>query len=324
MITAPLEFFVLTGFLGSGKTTLVRDFLATPAAADTAVIVNEVGEIGLDGAILSESGRDVPMAMLANGCICCRMGSDLAVTIGALIEAKQAAAHDQPAVLKRIVLETSGLSKPGPILRQLADLAYLRLRVAVVTTYDAVKGTDVATFDEATAQWAAAHRIVITKLDCVSPQRTADAAVEVATLSPLAEIVAATDRAVSTRAAFSALNAPAAVLPPPATPQSRGHDRIAVRLVMPVFPPTYDHLAAWLDNVAGTLGDRLLRLKGLLSVSGCERPLLVQSVGTMFSEPRPFGRAGEAHRSFIVVIVRDLQPGELEAVAPTGVFLVMR
>ncbi|MBU6378278.1 MAG: GTP-binding protein [Gammaproteobacteria bacterium] len=322
-MTAPLDFFVLTGFLGSGKTTLLRDFLATPAAADTAVIVNEVGEIALDGAILSESGRDVPMAMLANGCICCRMGSDLAVTIGALIEAKQAA-HDQPAVLKRIVLETSGLSKPGPILRQLADLAYLRLRVAVVTTYDAVKGTDVATFDEATAQWAAAHRIVITKLDCVSPQRAADAAVEVATLNSLAEIVAATDRAVATRAAFSPLNAPAAVLTPPATPQPRGHDRIAVRLVMPVVPPTYDHLAAWLDNVAGTLGDRLLRLKGLVSVSGSERPLLIQSVGTMFSEPRPFGRAGEAHRSFIVVIVRDLQPGELEAVAPTGVFLVMR
>jgi G3E family GTPase len=81
MSEAGLDFFVLTGFLGSGKTTLLRDFLVTPEAADTAVIVNEVGEIGLDGVVLRESSDDVPMAMLSNGCVCCQIGSDLAFTI---------------------------------------------------------------------------------------------------------------------------------------------------------------------------------------------------------------------------------------------------
>ena len=125
-----LDFVVLTGFLGSGKTTLLRDFLALPEAADTAVIVNEVGEIGLDGAILAEGTSGLPMAMLSNGCICCPLGSDLANTIDA--------ARRQPRLpLRRIVLETSGLSKPGPMLRSLAGLAALRLRVSVVATFDA-------------------------------------------------------------------------------------------------------------------------------------------------------------------------------------------
>ena len=79
------DFVVLTGFLGSGKTTLLRDFLAGPHAADTAVIVNEAGEIGLDGVILREGGGDTPIAMLANGCICCQAGSDLAFTIDRLL-----------------------------------------------------------------------------------------------------------------------------------------------------------------------------------------------------------------------------------------------
>ena len=69
------DFVVLTGFLGSGKTTLLRDFLAGPESADTAVIVNEAGEIGLDGVILNEGGGDTPIAMLSNGCICCCTGA---------------------------------------------------------------------------------------------------------------------------------------------------------------------------------------------------------------------------------------------------------
>ena len=98
-----LDFLVLTGFLGSGKTTLLRDFLLRPDSADTAVIVNEVGEIGLDGAILRESsGAEVKMALLSNGCVCCSMGSTLATTVEALLHA------DRPGggPLRRIVLDS--------------------------------------------------------------------------------------------------------------------------------------------------------------------------------------------------------------------------
>lgn len=321
MSAAPLEFFVLTGFLGSGKTTLLRDFLATPAASDTAVIVNEVGEIGLDGAILREDGGDVPMAMLSNGCICCSMGSDLSATVGALIEAERPQASGR---LQRIILETSGLSKPGPILRQLADLASLRMRVAVVATYDALRGTDIASFEEAAAQWGAAHRMVVTKLDAVSQERGTAAVDEAARLNPLAEIVADRARAAIVDNAFGPLDARSGLPSAPASSVEPAHHRISVRLVVPVGTLSYDQLATWLDNLGGTLGERLLRLKGLVRVAGVERPLLVQSVGTLFSEPRPFGPTGGSQSAFLVVIARDLAPRELEGVAPSGLFAVMR
>jgi len=100
------------------------------------------------------------------------------------------------------------------------------------------------------------------------------------------------------------------------------HPRIAVRLARPTNALAYDDLAAWLDNLAGALGERLLRLKGLVRVQESERPLLVQSVGTAFSAPRPFGAPAAAPPLFLVIIARDLQPAELEAIAPAGLFAV--
>ncbi len=309
------DFVVLTGFLGSGKTTLLRDFLTDPEAADTAVMVNEAGEIGLDGVILNESGGDTSIAMLSNGCICCQAGSDLAYTIDRLLSVERPGATGP---LRRLVLETSGLSMPGPVLRQLGGLAEHRLRVSVLATYDATRGPATAAFEEAAAQWAAAHRIVVTKADVVSPEGLTCAREETAALNPLAEIVARADRASAVAAAFAPLanTTPMPVLPEGAT---QAHARIAVRLARPTGVLAYDDLAAWLDNLAGALGERLLRLKGLVRVHESERPLLVQSVGTLFSPPRPFG-APEATPLFLVIIVRDLQPAELEAVAPSGLF----
>src|SRR6185312_17101591 len=106
-----------------------------------------------------------PIAMLSNGCICCQAGSDLAYTIDRLLATERPGASGP---LRRIVLETSGLSKPGPVLRQLASLASHRLRVSVLATYDATRGMEAAAFEEAAAQWAAAHRIAVTKTDVVS------------------------------------------------------------------------------------------------------------------------------------------------------------
>jgi G3E family GTPase len=308
---------VLTGFLGSGKTTLLRDYLAGPDAADTAVIVNEAGEIGLDGVILREGGGDTPIAMLSNGCICCVAGSDLAYTIDRLLATERPGASGP---LKRIVLETSGLSKPGPVLRQLASLAAHRLRVSVLATYDATRGTETAAFEEAAAQWAAAHRIVVTKTDVVSPEILVRAGQEIAALNPLAEIVALADRSGAVAAAFAPLTVVAPMPAAPETTTAPVHPRIAVRLARPTSVLAYDDLAAWLDNLAGALGERLLRLKGLVRVKESERPVLVQSVGTIFSAPRPFGEPQASPPLFVVIIARDLEPAELEAVCPPGLF----
>lgn len=313
------DFVVLTGFLGSGKTTLLRDYLASPDAADTAVIVNEAGEIGLDGVILREEGGDTPIAMLSNGCICCTVGSDLAYTIDRLLAAERPGAAGP---LRRIMLETSGLSKPGPVLRQLASLAVHRLRVSVLATFDATRGAAVTEFEEAAAQWAAAHRIVITKADAVSPKALAQAREQVAGLNPLSEIVATADRDQAVAAAFADLKATA---PVPVFLQAAAHavhPRIAVRLARPTDVLAYDDLAYWLDNLAGALGERLLRLKGLVRVKESERPILVQCVGTSFSPPRPFGEPQSSTPAFLVIIARDLDAAELEAVSPSSLFII--
>lgn len=312
-----LEFIVLTGFLGSGKTSLLRHFLGSPEAADTAIIVNEAGEIGLDGAILRESGSDAPMTMLSNGCICCQVGSDLADTIDALL---RVARPNATGPLKRIVLETSGLSKPGPVLRQLAALAEHRLRVAVVATFDAVRGTDTTKFDEAAAQWAAAHRIVVTKADAVSGERLSRAKAEIAAINPLAQIVASQDRGSAAVAAFARLPPVAPTFHLPSMECGVAHPRVFVFLARPTAVLAYAEMGAWLDNLAGSLGERLLRVKGLVRVAEQEQPMLVQSVGTLFSPPRPFDLRGAVESPFLVIIARDLETDELHSISPTGAF----
>jgi len=309
-----LDFFVLTGFLGSGKTTLLRDFLGSPDAADTAVIVNEVGEIGLDGVVLREGG-DLPMAMLSNGCVCCQIGSDLAFTIDRLIMSPR---PEGAGPLRRIILETSGLSMPGPVLRTLATLAEHRMRVAVIGTFDLTRGTDVAGFDEAAAQWAASHRIVATKTDLVSADDLAAAPSAITAVNPLAEVIASEDRGRAVLSAFAPLISapPLREISPDA---SSAHPRIALCTAKPTGDVSFSDLGDWLDNLAGALGERLLRLKGLVRVRENEAPLLIESVGTMFSPARPL-RVEGAPSSFVVIIARDVDETELEPVAPVGLF----
>ncbi len=302
------DFIVLTGFLGSGKTTLLADFLALPEAADTAVIVNEIGEIGLDGAILAESG-DVPIAMLANGCICCSLAGDLERTVGALMDARR----DGPP-LARIILETSGLSKPGPILRSLAALAPLRLRVGVVATVDCRAGATVSGFEEAAAQWAGAQTLVLTKCDVATPTQRRRAQEAAAEMNPLAELIDTDDRIAAARAAFSLRQITAAAPQFIMAPGQR-HPRIQVLLARPDKAILWDELAEWLDNLAGLCGERLLRIKGVVRVTDRPHPILVQSVGTLFSAPRAFTEIG-GEDSFLVLILRDTDIAELTHIAP--------
>jgi G3E family GTPase len=315
-ISSP-EFVVLTGFLGSGKTTLLRHFLARPEAADTAVIVNEAGEIGLDGAILRESGSDAPMTMLANGCICCQGGGELADTVDTLLAMKR---PNAPGPLRRVVLETSGLSKPGPVLRQLAALVKHRLRISVVATFDAVRGTEAAAFEEAASQWSAAHRIVVTKTDLVSEQGLMKARAEVVAFNPLAQIVATRDSDAAAVHAFASLPRAEPAFDLRRVSSGTAHPRVRICIARPTAALTRDELATWLDNLAGGLGERLLRLKGLVRVAEYEQPMLVQSVGTLFAPLRPFGVSDASEPLLLVIIARDLEIAQLAAVSPRGIF----
>jgi G3E family GTPase len=301
----PAEFILLAGFLGSGKTSLLVDWLALPEAAHTAVIVNEAGEIDVDGAIIAESGT-VPMAMLANGCVCCSLTNDLVFTIRALVDERAAAGL---APFRRIVLEASGLSRPGPILRSLAPLAPLGLAVRVVTTCDATQAAQRAEhFDEVAAQLAAASTIIFTKLDLAD---IVPAENLVAAINPLAARVVEHDRNARARAAFAPAAA-ADALPQP-TFSNAAHPRIAVLRASFDATATWEDRLDWLEDLAAFCGDRLLRLKGFIRRPGTEGTMLIQAVGTLFSPPVAMAGDG-ALPEMLVIIVRDLTARDLAAV----------
>ena len=312
------DFIVLTGFLGSGKTTLLRDFLSLPDGADTAVIVNEAGEIGLDGAILRESGAGTPIAMLSNGCICCQVGSDLAHTVEALLAVER---PDTNGPLRRIILETSGLSKPGPVLRQLASLA--------APSYAGDRGRNLRRHARDEARFVrgsgarSGRRLTASSSPRPTPSRMPRWRGRGRRSRPSIRWRRSSrrrSRGEAVAAAFAPLAGLAAMPDLPRVAAPAAHPRIAVRLARPAGILGYDTLAAWLDNLAGALGERLLRLKGLVRVAESERPLLVQSVGTSFSPPRPFGAPNSDMPLFLVVIARDLEDAELDAVQPVGSF----
>ena len=161
---------LVTGFLGSGKTTLINAALRSPELAKTVVVVNEFGEVGLDHQLFASSSDSV--VVLENGCLCCTVRSDLVGTLNSLYHARQAG--EVPA-FDNVVIETSGLAEPGPVLQAFLSEPTLDglYRVAsVLTLVDAVNwsGTSEA-HDESVRQVALADQIRITKLDMVTGDR---------------------------------------------------------------------------------------------------------------------------------------------------------
>ena len=155
---------IVTGFLGAGKTTLIRALLDSPAGANTAVVVNEYGEIGIDNALLRASSDAT--VLLGNGCVCCLMRSDLQESLRTLFADRARGAVPS---FERVIIETSGLADPGPVLqtfasdRALGEEFHLQ---ALVTVVDAPDGAgNLAASPEARQQVALADRIVLTKTD---------------------------------------------------------------------------------------------------------------------------------------------------------------
>ncbi len=165
---------VLTGFLGSGKTTLLNKLLRRPELADTAVIINEFGEIGLDH-LLVEKSDDEGMVTLNSGCLCCTVRGDLVRTMSELFLKRSRGEISQ---FKRMVVETTGLADPAPILHTLMTDPLLASRYrldGVVTTVDGVNGgSTLDNHEEAIKQAAVADRILLTKVDIADAPKLAE------------------------------------------------------------------------------------------------------------------------------------------------------
>jgi G3E family GTPase len=178
---------VLTGFLGSGKTTLLNKLLRRPELADTAVIINEFGEIGLDH-LLVEKSNEEGMVTLNSGCLCCTVRGDLVRTMSELFLKRS---RGEVSSFKRMVVETTGLADPAPILHTLMTDPLLASRYrldGVVTTVDGVNGASTLdNHEEAIKQAAVADRLLLTKVDIADAPKLADLKHRLAHLNPGAE-----------------------------------------------------------------------------------------------------------------------------------------
>ncbi|MFD2676876.1 CobW family GTP-binding protein [Camelimonas lactis] len=184
----PLPLIVITGFLGAGKTTLLNRLLQDPALADTVVIINEFGDVGLDH--LFVEAADEGLVTLSAGCLCCTVRGDLVATLEDLLRRRD---NGRIAPFRRVVIETTGLADPAPVLQAVLRHPYLQMRYAlagVVTLVDAVNGAaTLAAHPEAVKQAAVADRLLLTKTDLAAAPAIAALRQELRALNPTARLI---------------------------------------------------------------------------------------------------------------------------------------
>jgi G3E family GTPase len=323
---------VLTGFLGSGKTTLLRRVLDSPEFADTAVVINEVGEISIDHYLVDFVDGNV--VELPGGCLCCAVREDLAKTLRDLIDRRDAGTVRPFA---RIVIETTGLADPAPILYTLGADAMLDARLSlarVVTLVDTVNGAaSLAHYSEAARQIAVADTIVVSKTD-LAPL-SAELEAEIGRLNPEAEHVVGHEQTDLGELLFSADPASrgsheggspgasdgAAAL----DSRLRGNDGSGVDHVhshdIDTFALTLDEPVSPLDfavalgGLARERGYDLLRVKGLVAFADRpDRPAVVQAAQHAMFAPEWLDEWPDAdHRSRLVFVVHDIPRAEILA-----------
>ena len=316
-----IPIWVLTGFLGSGKTTLLGRLLKSPGFARTAVIINEFGEIGLDHDLVETS--DESFVTLQTGCLCCAVRDDLVLTLEALLR-RRASGTVPP--FERVVIETSGLADPAPILHALLTQPAFEGRLAlagVVTTVDALTGAQaLARYPEAVKQVAMADRLLLTKTDLLQAPAT----------SLIARLSALNAAAVLSTAAFGEIAADqlfgSEALPvalerwlrtsPAAQARQGGHNHasdITALALVRAAPVRAVALTLLLEVLAEHVGGDLIRLKGLINIAESpERPAVIHGVQHVFHPPAWLERwPSQDRRSRLVLIGRNLRQAWVEA-----------
>ncbi len=343
---------VLTGFLGSGKTTLLNKLLAHPDMGESAVLVNEFGEIGIDHLLVRETREDA--VLLNSGCLCCTVRGDL---VNAMRELFWQRVDLSVPRFKRLIIETTGLADPAPVIHTLMTDPTIGGRYrfdGVVTTVDAVNGPGLLeTQTESLKQAAVADRIVVTKTDLAAAEQIRDVRSRLHGLNPGALLFDASDdlhpdmlfnaglfdektripdvakwlreEAVSgARANDHADNHADDHADDHANDHDHGrhpHDvnrhgeHIQSFCVTLDAPVRWEGFATCIEMLTATQGENLLRIKGILNVDGEDGPIAVHGVQHLFHPPvRLPGWPGEDRRSKLVFITRDIGKQPIEDV----------
>ena len=332
----PLAVSVLTGFLGSGKTTLLRHLLAHPAMEETAVIVNEFGEIGLDHLLVEQASEDT--VLLNSGCLCCTVRGDLVEGMRNLY--KRRVMGEVPP-FERLVIETTGLADPAPILQTIMSDPLLaeRFRLdGVITTVDAATGA--ATLDrqmESVKQAAVADRLLLTKSDLVGTEDREALEARLRALNPAAPIYPVVQGEIEPALLFNAglydpttktadvqawLKAEAYDDDGHGHGHHHGHHHHdvnrhdeSIRAFCLTYdrPLDWDRFNSWVEMLITLYGGRILRIKGVLNVVGADEPIVIHGVQHVFHPPvRLDAWPDDDRRSRIVFIVRNLKPEMFE------------
>jgi G3E family GTPase len=326
---------IITGYLGSGKTTLLNRLLRDPGMARAAVIINEFGEVGLDHLLVATPNENT--VLLANGCLCCTIRGDLVETLADLLSKR--GAGGVPA-FDRVLVETTGLADPVPVLRTLAsdEMITPRLRPgAVITLVDGVNGCrQLDECPESVKQAAVADCLLVSKADLGADSARADLRKRLSRINPGAQVHEVVRGEIAPRLLFdAALDDPAANeerverwlnvgafaragragLHRRARRGASHVDRINACAVRRDGAVSAAGLMAWLNLLAALKGAKLLRVKALVNVDG--RPVAVHAVQSVIHEPVELACWPSADRSTrIVFITRDMARAELEATLP--------
>jgi G3E family GTPase len=325
---------LLTGFLGSGKTTVLNHVLKQPDMAATAVVVNEFGEIGLDHLLVERSSEDV--VLLNSGCLCCTVRGDIVDTLTNLFVDR---VKGKIPYFTRVAIETTGLADPAPILHTLMTDPIVAARYmldGVVTTVDSVNGA--GTLDkqpEAVKQAAVADRLLLTKTDLADSATRQEIEARLEALNPSAVIVPVAQGAVDPARLFNiGFYDPATksvdvrrwlrdeAFESDHAHHGHGHpdvnrhdDRIRAFCITRERPISWAALSAWLDGLATMRGEDLLRLKAIVALSDRpDQPVVLHGVQHLFHPPVLLPEwPSEDHRTRMVFITRDLPREAIEA-----------
>jgi G3E family GTPase len=310
-----LPLFIVTGFLGSGKTTLVQRFLREPGGQGTGVVVNEFGETGLDHRLMVHAAENVEL--IGNGCMCCARREDVGRALYDLVRMSRDAGQPRFA---RAIIETSGLADPAPIVGTIVRDPWLRQHVelvSVIAVIDAVAGQrNLRDFEEARRQIAISDALVVTKTD----MRASDDAREIVNaarrIAPDLQAHDAQDPDFSLARLFDKIDGHGVTRQGGgmfAATEVPGHD-VAVGSFTLSLPERIDWPAftLWLSALLHRHGDRILRVKGLIRTSAGANPIVIHGVQHSMHPPVHLAGEYDGQPPFLVFITRGLDRAAIE------------